>query len=77
VLKVYRLFKKSDTKGVFLGLGIGMGVGVLLGALAEPETTDDPGLTAVVLGLLGAVIGTGIGAAISGRTQRQLIYETK
>ena len=77
VLKDYRLFKKSDTKGVFLGLGIGMGVGVLLGALAEPETTDDPGLTAVVLGLLGAVIGTGIGAAISGRTQRQLIYETK
>jgi hypothetical protein len=77
VLKVYRVVQKSDTKGVLLGLGIGTGVGVLLGALAEPETTDDPGLAAVVLGLLGAGIGAGIGAAISGRTQRLLIFETK
>lgn len=77
VLKVYRVVQKSGTKGVLLGLGIGTGVGVLLGALAEPETTDDPGLAAFILGILGAGIGSGIGAAISGRTKRLLIYETK
>jgi len=77
VLKVYRVVQKSGTKGVLLGLGIGTGVGVLLGALAEPETTDDPGLATVVLGLLGAGIGAGIGAAISSRTQRLLIFETR
>jgi hypothetical protein len=77
VLKVYRVVKKSDTKGVLLGLGIGTGVGVLLGALAEPENSDDPGLAALILGLLGAGIGSGMGAAISGRTKRMLIYETK
>jgi hypothetical protein len=77
VLKVYRVVQKSDTKGVLLGLGIGMGVGVLLGALAEPDSTDDPGLAAAILGLLGAGIGSGMGAAISGRTKRLLIYETR
>jgi hypothetical protein len=76
VRKVYRVVKKSDTKGVLLGLLIGTGVGALLGNLAEPDHTDDPGLAAVVFGLLGGLIGTGMGAAISGRTQRQLIYET-
>src|SRR5262245_1064730 len=77
VLKVYRVVKKSDTKGGLLGLGIGTGVGVLLGALAEGDNPEDPGLAAVVLGLLGAWIGSGMGAAISGRTKRLLIYETK
>jgi hypothetical protein len=64
-------------KGTLLGLGIGTGVGVLLGALAEGDNTEDPGMAAAVLGLFGALIGTGIGAVISGRTQRLLIYETK
>lgn len=77
VLRVYRVVKKSGTKGVLLGLGIGTGVGVLLGAIAEPETTDDPGLATVGFGLLGAVIGGGIGAVISSRTKRLLIYETR
>jgi len=77
VLKVYRVVEKSNTKGVLLGLGIGTGVGVLLGALAEPDNPEDPGLAAALLGLLGAVIGSGMGAAISGRTKRLLIYETK
>jgi hypothetical protein len=77
VLKVYRVVKKSDTKGLLIGLGIGTGVGALLGALTEPEYTDDPGLAPVVLGFLGALIGSGMGAAISGRTKRLLIYETK
>jgi hypothetical protein len=77
VLKVYRVVKKSNTKGVLIGLGIGTGVGVLLGALAEPDNPEDPGLAAAVLGFLGALIGAGMGAAISGRTKRLLIYETK
>jgi hypothetical protein len=77
VLKVYRVVQKSATKGVLLGLVIGTGVGVLLGALAEPETTDDPGLATVGLGVLGAGIGSGMGAAIGSRTKRLLIYETR
>jgi hypothetical protein len=77
VLKVYRVVKKSDTKGVLLGLGIGTGVGALLGKLAEPENPEDPGLAPVIFGGLGALIGAGMGAAISGRTKRLLIYETK
>ena len=77
VLKVYQVVKKSDTKGLLLGLGIGTGVGVLLGALAEPDNPEDPGLAAAVFGFLGALIGAGMGAAISGRTKRLLIYETK
>jgi len=77
VLKVYRVVKKSDTKGLLLGLGIGTGVGVLLGALAEGDNNEDPGMGAAVVGLFGALIGSGMGASISGRTQRLLIYETK
>jgi hypothetical protein len=77
LLRVYRVVSKSDTKGVLLGLGIGMGVGVLLGALAEGESTDDPGMAAALLGVLGAGIGSGMGAAISGSTKRLLIYETR
>jgi hypothetical protein len=77
VLKVYRVVKKSNTKGVLLGLGIGIGVGVLLGKLAEPENPEDPGLAPAIIGGLGALIGGGMGAAISGRTKRLLIYETK
>ena len=77
VRKVYRVVKKSGEKGPLLGLLTGMGVGVLLGYLAESGNSEDPGMGAAVLGLFGALIGTGIGAVISGRTQRQLIYETK
>jgi hypothetical protein len=77
VLKVYQVVKKSHTKGVLLGLGIGIGVGVLLGTLAEPENPEDPGLEPAIIGFLGALIGAGMGAAISGRTKRLLIYETK
>ena len=77
VLRVYRVVKKSDEKGALLGFLIGTGVGVLVGKLAEPEYTDDPGLAAVIFGFLGALIGGGMGAAISGRTQRLLIYETR
>jgi hypothetical protein len=55
---------------------IGIGVGALLGNLAEPDHTDDPGLATVGLGLFGGIIGTGMGLAISGRTKRLLIYET-
>jgi hypothetical protein len=77
VLRVYHLVKKSKTIGLLIGLLIGTGVGALVGELVEPEGTDDPGLTAVVLGFLGALIGGGTGAAISGRTKRLLIYETK
>src|SRR5215510_3303331 len=77
VLRVYRVVKKSDKKGLLLGLLIGTGVGAVLGKLAEPENPEDPGLAPVVFGGLGALIGGGMGAAISGRTQRLLIYETK
>src|SRR5262245_58895388 len=77
VLKVYRVVKKSNTKGVLLGLLIGTGVGGSLGKLAEPENPEDPGLAPVIFGGLGALIGAGMGAAISGRTKRLLIYETK
>ena len=77
VLKVYRVVEKSDTKGVLLGLGIGTGVGVLLGALAEGGNNEDPGMAAAILGLFGALIGSGMGAAISGRTKRLFIYETR
>jgi hypothetical protein len=77
VLRVYRVVKNSDEKWTLLGLLIGAGVGVLWGALAEGDYSDDPGAAAVILGLLGAGIGTGIGSLISGRTQRLLIYETK
>ena len=76
VLRVYRVVKKSDNKGAPLGFLIGAGVGGLLGKLAESESTDDPGLAAIVFGFLGALIGVGMGDAISGRTQRLLIYET-
>jgi uncharacterized membrane protein YeaQ/YmgE (transglycosylase-associated protein family) len=55
---------------------IGTGVGVVLGVLAEPEHTDDPGLATVILGLLGAAIGTSTGAIIGSGTKRLLIYET-
>ncbi len=75
-LRVHHLVKKSKTKGILLGLLIGMGVGALLGNLTEPDHTDDPGLATVGLGLLGGIIGTGMGLAISGRTKRLLIYET-
>ena len=77
VLRVYRVVKKSNAKGAIIGVLIGAGVGGLLGKLAEPEYSDDPGLAPVVFGFLGALIGVGIGAAISGRTERQLMYETK
>ena len=77
VLRVYRVVEKSDSKGVLLGLLIGTGVGVLLGALAEGDNNEDPGMGAAVVGLFGALIGSGMGASISGRTQRLLIYETK
>jgi len=77
VLRVYRVVKKSDKKGVLIGLSIGTGVGVLLGKLAEPKNPEDPGLAPVMFGGLGALIGGGMGAAISGRTKRLLIYETK
>jgi hypothetical protein len=77
VLRVYRVVKKSNTKGLLIGLLIGTGVGALLGKLAEPENPEDPGLAPVVFGGLGALIGGGMGAAISGRTKRLLIYETK
>ena len=77
VLRVYRVVKKSGEKGILLGLLTGTGVGVLLGAIAEGDNTEDPGMAAAILGLFGALIGTSIGAVISGRTQRLLIYETK
>ncbi|HEY9435775.1 MAG TPA: hypothetical protein VI260_30315 [Blastocatellia bacterium] len=76
VLRVYKVVKRSRIKGVLLGLLIGTSVGALLGNLVEPEHTDDPGLATVGLGLLGGLIGTGVGAAISFRTKRLLIYET-
>jgi hypothetical protein len=77
VLKVYRVVKKSYQKWALLGLGISAAVGGLSGALAEPENTDDPGLAPVIFGFLGAVAGAGMRRVISGRTKRQLIYETK
>jgi len=77
VLKVYRVVKKSDKKGLILGFLIGAGVGAVLGKLGESEGADNTGLAPLVIGFLGALIGTGLGAAISGRTQRLLIYETK
>jgi len=77
VHKVYRLVKKSDNKGALLGFSIGAGVGGLLGKLAEDESADNSGLAPLALGFLGALIGVGMGSAISGRTQRLLIYETK
>jgi hypothetical protein len=77
VLRVYRVVKKSDKKGLILGFLIGAGVGAALGKLGESEGADNTGLAPLVLGFLGALIGTGMGSAISGRTQRLLIYETK
>lgn len=76
VLRVYKVVKRSRIKGVLLGLLIGTTVGALVGQLTEKEGTDDPGLLAVVFGLLGGLIGTGTGAAISSFTRRLLIYET-
>jgi len=76
VLKVHRVVKKSNTIPFLIGIGIGIGVGAAVGEAIEPEGTDDPGLTAVILGMLGALIGGGMGAAISGNTKRLLIYET-
>ena len=70
------MVKKSNTIPFLIGIGIGIGVGAAVGEAIEPEYTDDPGLTAVVLGMLGALIGGGIGAVISGNTKRLLIYET-
>ena len=77
VLRVYRVVKNSGDKGAIIGFLIGAGVGGLLGQLAEPENPEDPGLAAIIFGFLGALVGGGIGKAISGRTERQLIYETK
>jgi hypothetical protein len=76
VLKVYQLVKKSDNKGALLGFLIGAGVGALLGKLGEVEGADNSGLAPLAFGFLGALIGVGMGSAISGRTQRLLIYET-
>jgi hypothetical protein len=42
--------KKSNTIPFFIGIGIGIGVGAAVGEAIEPEGTDDPGLTAVILG---------------------------
>ena len=76
VLKVHRVVKKSKTVPFIVGMGIGIGVGAAVGAAIEREGTDDPGLTAVALGMLGALIGGGMGAVITGNTKRLLIYET-
>jgi small nuclear ribonucleoprotein (snRNP)-like protein len=75
-LRVYRVLKKSNTKGFLLGLLIGAGVGALVGQLAVGDSGEDPGSGAFVVGLLGAMIGGGAGAVISGRTRQLLIYET-
>jgi hypothetical protein len=81
VLKVYQVVRKSDNKGVLLGFLIGAGVGGLVGALldkrAAGEGADITGLAPLALGFLGALIGTGMGSALSGRTKRLLIYETR
>ncbi len=77
VLRVHQLVKKSPTKGCLIGLLIGTTVGALLGNLAEPDNSDDPGLTTVIVGMLGALVGSGMGLAISSGTRRLLIYETK
>jgi hypothetical protein len=81
VLRVYHVVKKSDKKGVILGFLIGTGAGALVGVLldkrAAGEGADITGLAPLVFGFLGALIGTGMGSALSGRTKRQLIYETK
>ena len=77
VLRVYRVVPKSDKKGQILGFLIGAGVGAVVGKLSEGEGADTTGLAPLALGFLGALIGMGMGSAISGRTERQLIYETK
>jgi hypothetical protein len=77
VLRVHRMVKRSGEKEVLLGFLIGAGVGAVLGVLAEPDYSDDPGLTTLILGLLGAAVGTSMGAAIGILPQRMLIYETK
>jgi len=77
VLRVHKLVKRSAIKGILIGLLVGTSVGALVGNLTEKDGTDDPGLAAVALGFLGALIGAGTGAAISCRTRRLLIYETK
>ena len=77
VLRVYQVVKKSDNKGALLGFLIGAGVGALLGKLAEDPSADNSGLAPLALGFLGALIGVGMGSAISGRTRRLLIYETR
>ena len=77
VLKVHQFVKKAPTKGCLIGLLIGTGVGALLGHLAEPEYSDDPGLAAVIFGMLGAMVGSGTGLVIGSRTRKVLIYETK
>ena len=76
VLKVHRVVKRSKIKPFLIGIGIGIGVGAAVGEAIEPEYSDDPGLAAVVLGMLGALIGGGGGAAIGCITKRLLIYET-
>src|SRR5262245_47808647 len=61
VLRVYRVVKKSDKKGLLLGLLIGTGVGAVLGKLAESEGADNTGLAPLDVGFLGALIGAGMG----------------
>jgi hypothetical protein len=77
VLKVYRVVPKSNIIEVLIGTAVGIGVGAAIGAAIEPEGGDDPGLTPLVFGILGALFGGGAGAVIGGKTKRLLIYETK
>src|SRR5262245_47862345 len=76
-LKVYRVVEKSNTKGILIGIGIGIVAGAAIGAASDPGGTDDPGAMPVIFGILGGFFGVGIGAVISGKTKRLLIYETK
>ncbi len=76
VAQIYRLFEKSKTKSTLIGLGIGAGTGALIGKESFDSEIGEAELGALLVGALGAGIGSIVGFLAGLGKRGVLIYES-
>ncbi len=78
VLRVYQVVGRTRGKSALRGAGIGGAIGVSGGLIVYlPARDDNVGWVVPIFGALGAVIGSGVGAAFSDGQKRVLIYQAR